>query len=118
MKKIATLLIAAVCLLGCQKRDADLHDPAIRQQLTTMLGDLYTDHAVPKAISDINAILTVNSQKLSVQQSEKLGQARDKMLGMRKILDDAKSGAKYSDEEYRTLFSDAKKLIGEAAATF
>ena len=98
----------------------------LRQQLTTMLGDLYTDHAVPKAISDLNAILTVNSEKLSSQQKEKLTEARNKMLEMRKILekmhepgyDPLDAANADSHNNYHTLFLDSKKLIGETAATF
>lgn len=77
---VATLAFAVLALVpgGCDK-GRDLHDSQIRQQLTAMLGDLYTDRAIPKAVSELDAILTINSQRMSLQQAEKLRQARSKM---------------------------------------
>jgi hypothetical protein len=68
--------------------------------------------------------LAVNSSRLSSDQFVKLKEAKDKLVSMRRNLgrfaeDQSKPGydPARSNEEYVTLFSDAKRLIAEAAST-
>jgi len=90
-----------------------------------MLADLHSDRAVPRAIRELNAILEVNSSKLSSAQYLNLTQARDKLRGMERNLaeftrDQSKPGydKDRSWTEYGDLFKEAKGLIRDAAATF
>jgi hypothetical protein len=80
MKKIIGITLAAICLLGCDKKNGiqEFHDPLLRQQLTTMVASLSEtdDISAKKAIADIDAILTVNSTKLNEDQKKKLNSAK------------------------------------------
>jgi hypothetical protein len=71
MKKIIGIALAAACLLGCKK---ELHDSVLRQELTAMISSLDDQNkdASEKAYKDIDAILSVNSAKMSKEQQEKL----------------------------------------------
>jgi hypothetical protein len=142
---IAAIFIVAFVVVGCQQKDSNkqakdaaLQDPLLRQQLTSMLSDLHSDRAVPKAIEDLDAILSVNSAKLSSEQSLKLRSAKNKLsemgsarskleLAMLKMNDNtavAEGNPFYRDylklfqDDYLTLFREAKQLITEVAATF
>jgi hypothetical protein len=72
--KIIGIALAAICLLGCKK---GLHDPALRQQLTTMISSLDDQNGNPaeQASEDIHAILSANSAKMSPEQEQKLSSA-------------------------------------------
>ncbi len=123
-----TFLMAAVFLIGCQKTDSNFQDPLLRQQLTTMVSDLRADRAVPKATSDLRAILAVNSVKLSTLQKTKLETAMNKLQRMTtslKIWREAQSQPGYTEAkgdaivgDYGMLLKEAKELISEAAGTF
>lgn len=73
------LLIASLFLvaLGCGQKNSS--DPLLRQQLIAMIADLRNDRAVPRAISELDAIIAVNSSRLTIQQREKLSSASDKL---------------------------------------
>jgi hypothetical protein len=126
MKKIIGIALAAVCLLGCKQ---ELHDSLLRQQLTTMVSSLDDQNAsaAKKAGDDIDAILSVNSAKMSEDQKSKLSSARmilsqlgadfavrdlNKSLGSTPA-EDSKNLNSISDE-----ISEVKKTISEVAATF
>jgi hypothetical protein len=132
MKRIVVFAVATVCLLGCKQ---ELHDPLLRQQLTAMVASLSEndDSAAKKAQNDLNAILAVNSTKLTEVQKKKLSSAEMNLsflgadiaqyrleiaigaIGHRTkgILDNNK----YVATEISDLVSETKKLISEVAAT-
>lgn len=117
-----SFLLAAFCF-GCQPKDspniADYHDPALRHQLTQMVSDLHTDRAVPKVINDLDAILSVNSSRLGLDQKANLTLALGKLRGMRSNLAEFTATQNNKlESEYQTLFLEAKQLLTKAAATF
>jgi hypothetical protein len=122
MKKIIGIALAAVCLLGCKK---ELHDPALRQQLTAMISSLDDKNrkAADKASDDIAAILSVNSAKMSAEQQKKLSSANAILLqasidySMRGLDNATKPRDQQKDNRLDGI-DDAKKLISEVAATF
>jgi cob(I)alamin adenosyltransferase len=132
MKKIIGIVLAAACLLGCKPGKKELHDPLLRQQLTMIISSLNDkdDSVAKKALDDLDAILAVNSTKLSDEQSKKLRSAQnnlwylypdisthkyDEALGRKStgMADNKKDIA----VEISDLVSETKKLIGEVAAT-
>ena len=128
MKKTVVIAVAAVCLLGCKK---ELHDPLLRQQLTTIVSSLNDEDAaaVKKAGDDIGAILSVNSAKMSKEQKKKLSSAQSDLSGLsgdlairdfNKVSGKTMKGIldKDIDSEINGFIKDAKKLISEVAATF
>jgi hypothetical protein len=105
--------------------DSGFKDALLREKLTNMLTALHSDRAVATSINELDAILAVNSSRLTSDQFVKLNEAKNKLVSMRRNLgrfaeDQTKAGydASRSNAEYVTLFSDAKRLIAEAASTF
>ena len=130
MKRIVVFAVATVCLLGCKQ---ELHDPLLRQQLTTMVASLNDkdNFAAKKACDDIDAIVSVNSKKLSDEQRKKLSSIQNDLLALSSDL----STHKYDDAlgrkskgildnnkdiaaEISDLLDKTKELISEVAATF
>ena len=72
--------MAVACLLGCKKENqasqqtAGLHDPLLKQQLTTMIASLDDNNvkAADQAEKDLQAVLSVNRDKFSKEQKDKL----------------------------------------------
>jgi type III secretory pathway lipoprotein EscJ len=120
MKKIIGIALAAVCLLGCKK---ELHDQLLRQQLTAIIASLNDadDSAAKKAKDDIDAIISVNSSKMSEQQKQKLSSISVNLsivnadIAQRKL-----EMALHPDSEPKPIQSvrDVKKEIGDVATTF
>jgi len=117
------LMICLACLSGCNQKKGDLKDPLIRQQLTAMLANLNSHQAIPQAARELGAIFLVNESKLSEQQWQVLFEA----MGTLEFLKDERyylesqftdPYSKAIQQEYVGRFLKAKKLIGEAAATF
>ena len=124
--------MAAICLLGCKK---ELHDPLLRQQLTAMVASLSEndDSAAKKAQNDLNAILAVNSTKLTEAQKKSLSSAEMNLsflgadiaqyrleIAMGAMATKTKGildNNKYVATEISDLVSETKKLISEVAAT-
>jgi hypothetical protein len=123
--RIVVFAVAAVCLLGCKQ---ELHDPLLRQQLTTMVSSLDDQNAsaTKKADDDIGAILSVNSAKLSEEQKSKLSTAQMilSQLGVDFARRDLNNSLGTHDEDSKISesissgISDVKKTISEVAATF
>jgi hypothetical protein len=107
MRRFATILIAAACLVGCQR---DFHDPILRQQLTVMI----TESGYPAAkknVEDLDVMLSVNSARMSEQQKLKLTAARDTLKQAVDVY--------YTDlPVYFKKVAEGKKIITEAAGTF
>lgn len=122
-------LLLVFLITGCappaQSPNApSFHDPVLRQKLTDMLVALHSDRAVAGSINELEAILAVNSTHFTPDQFEKLDSAKNKLISMRRNLQrfaDEQTKPGYSPDksnaEYVSLFSDAKRLIAEAAAT-
>lgn len=134
MKKIVVIALAAVCLLGCKK---ELHDPLLRQQLTTMVSSLdnHNQKAVDKAEKDIDAIASVNSAKMSEEQKKKFSSVKVTLSTLNADLairdlemqlhpgwenEEKKKGILDKEllSEIEELVSEAKKAVSEVAATF
>jgi len=128
MKRIIGIVLATACLLGCKQ---ELHDPLLRQQLTTIVSSLNDENAstAQKAMAEIEAILSVNSAKMSEEQSNKLSSARLKLnslssdltiRGWNKVSEKKMKGVldKDVDSEIDELVNEAKKALSEVAATF
>jgi hypothetical protein len=78
---------------------------------------------VKKAIDDIDAIITVNSGKMSEEQKTKLSSAKGLLTVSHgqyaaRDLDNALKPVDQQKDNHLEGISDAKKLISEAAATF
>ncbi len=140
MNKIIGIILAGVCLLGCKKEQEihdnkaqEIHDPLLRQQLTTIIASFNTedDSAAKKADNDLEAVLLVNSTKLSKDQQKKLSLARRSLIDLGfdistlryyKAMGMAEKGILDPKKDMTTeifeLTSEAKKLISEVAAAF
>ena len=125
MKKIVGIALTALCLLGCKQEKQELHDPLLRQQLTMMVASLNDQDvsAAEKADDELQAILSVNSAKMSEEQSHKLSAAQ--MILMKAQIDyeahDRDNALKPLDQQTDNRLNgipEAKQLISDAAATF
>jgi hypothetical protein len=129
MKKIIGIVLAAVCLLGCKQGKKELHDPLLRQQLTTIVSSLNVEDrsSADKAESDLNAILSVNSKKMSeLQKSElenavmtlELAEHNYYLSNLYKIGNVNSPEASENAKQLQERVSKAKDQISDAAATF
>jgi len=126
---LAIALLCALFVNGCNRRVVSneaptYRDSVLRQKLTDMLMALHSDRGVVTSINELNAILAVNASRLTSDQYEKLTAAKNKLVSMRHNLerfaeDQSRPGylPDKSNAEYVGLFSDAKRLIAEAAST-
>jgi len=126
MKKIIGIALAAVCLLGCKQGKKELHDPLLRQQLTTIVSSLDDQNkkAADQASKDIDAILSVNSAKMSQEQKQKLSSANSLLsqvnaeFAVRELHEAMHPGDKNPSDDISDYISQAKKTLSEVAATF
>jgi type III secretory pathway lipoprotein EscJ len=123
MKKIVVIALAAVCLFGCKQEKQELHDPLLRQQLTTMISTLDEQNvkAADQAGKDLQAILSVNRGKFSKEQKDKLISAmtileQSTVNFYSREIDHAADPKK--PEASLDNISDVKKELSELAATF
>jgi hypothetical protein len=116
---------------GSDTRGTAFKDPAIRHQLTSMLAelaDVYSTRAVPSAIADLDALLSVNAGNLSASQHNNLATARNELRAgisrwNRSLTEQNEPGwsdAKARDvwDAYTTSFYKAKGCIAAAAGSF
>jgi hypothetical protein len=119
VKKNVAIVLAMFCLVGCHR---DFQDPLLRQQLTSTVAGLKDVPTEEKAISDIDAILSVNSEKLSKGQKDKLLSAEESLRksldGHTAFMSDDTNQFASGLKEWMTEMETAKKTIGEAAGTF
>ena len=129
MKKIIGIALAAVCLLGCKQGKKELHDPLLRQQLTTIVSSLNVENrsSADQAMSDIDSILRVNSKKMSeLQKSElenavmtlELAEHNYYLSNLYKIGNVNSPEASENAKQLQERVSKAKDQISDAAATF
>ena len=117
MTRIIALLAVGLCLVGCQR---DFSDPILRQQLTAMVTGLNEYGPALNAQKDLDALLLVNSSKLSKSQKLKLTTARDTLSRAIEVCDAYYAGKipveRYG--EFKSGLEEARKLIAETAGTF
>jgi hypothetical protein len=114
-----------------QPKGTAFKDPAIRHQLTSMLGelaDVYSTRAVPSAIADLDALLSVNAGNFSASQYNNLATAKSELQAgisrwNRSLTEQNEPGwsdAKARDvwDAYTKSFYKAKGCIATAAGSF
>jgi hypothetical protein len=119
-------VLAVALLAGCSSNsEPGLRDPAIHQQLTTMLADLREGGSAARVIDALGALLQNNVSRMGKSQQNKLIAAREKLEKARQVYERIGPGTSVPKAERDQamseavrLFQEAGQLLGEAAATF